>query len=89
MLLLDDSMDVRLEILEELANVVSSFCLQDGLDRALGPALVAQASCSDSRCCQAVMQGLPAIIHILNISQVCHAQSHCTQMTFICLHHAS
>ena len=71
MLLSDDSMDMRLEILEELADVVSSFCLPDGLHRALGPALVAQlqASCNDSRCCQAVMQGLPAIIRILNIRQ--------------------
>lgn len=62
MLLSDDSMDMRLEILEELADVVSSFCLPDGLHRALGPALVAQlqASCNDS----------------LAASAVTHAQSH-------------
>ena len=70
---------VRLEVLadsfatSELTDIVSSFCLHDGLDTTLGPALVAilQDASLDSTCCLAILHSLPDIVDILKINKVC------------------
>lgn len=72
-LLSDESMTVRLRVLAELSGIVSSFCLHDGLDMALGPPLVAmlQDASLDSKCCLAILRSLGDIVSILKISKVC------------------